>query len=57
MHVELTGGTALIAVVLLQNGQDEALLELTHCLRIKNVALVHLHDECFELISHGVSLS
>ncbi len=53
VHVQLAGGTALVALVLLQDGQDEPLLKLTHCLGIKNVALVHLHDEGFELIFHG----
>ncbi len=31
----------------------KALLEFTYRLGIKNVALVHLHDEGFELIFHG----
>ncbi len=57
VHIELTGGAALVSFVLLQNGQDETLFEFAHGLGIKNVALVHLHNERFELISHVVSLS
>ena len=33
------------------------LLKFTNRFRIKNIASVHLQDEGFELISHGVSLS
>jgi hypothetical protein len=54
---QLTRGAALIAVVFLQNGEDEPLLEFAHCLRVQNIAFVHLQDECFELISHGLPLS
>jgi hypothetical protein len=57
VHIQLTGGAALVPFIFLQNSQDKTLLELAHGLGIKDVALVHLHDECFELISHLVSLS
>src|SRR5712675_1637462 len=57
MHPQLAGGAALVALIFLQNGQDESLLEFAHTLRIENVALVHLQDECFQLIFHGRSLS
>jgi len=57
MHAELASGSALIALVFLEHSQDEPLLELAYCLGIQNVAFVHLDYECFELISHGISLS
>ena len=57
MHPQLTRGAALIAVVFLQNGEDEPLLEFPYRLGIQNITLVHLKDERFELISHGLSLS
>jgi hypothetical protein len=57
VHVELARGTALVAFVFLQDGEDKSLLKLTHALGIKNVASVHLQDERFQLIFHGRSLS
>src|SRR5262249_10095410 len=57
VHAQLTCSSALIAVVLLQDGHNKSLLELAHCFRIEDVAFIHLHDEGFELISHGISLS
>ncbi len=57
MHPQLTGGTALVPIVFLQHGEDEPLLEFAHRLGVKNIAFVHLQDECFELISHGILLS
>jgi hypothetical protein len=57
MHSELAGGAALIAFVFLQHGENESFLEFANSLRVEDVALVHLHDECFELVSHVVSLS
>jgi len=47
MHAEFAGGAALVAFIFLENGEDEALFEFADCLRIKDVALVHLHDEGF----------
>jgi hypothetical protein len=57
VHAEFPGCPALIPFILLQYGQDKPLLEFAYCLGIEDVALVHLHDEGFELISHGISLS
>jgi hypothetical protein len=57
MHSELPRGSALITLVFLQHRQDEAFFELAYGFGVKNIAFVHLHDECFELISHGLSLS
>ena len=37
--------------------KNEFLFEFTNGFRVKNIALVHLHDQGFKLISHGVSLS
>src|ERR1700677_1329648 len=54
MHPQLTGSATLVSVVFLQHGENEPLLEFAHCLRVQNVAFVHLQDECFELISHGI---
>jgi hypothetical protein len=53
VHAELARGSALIPLVLLEYGQDKPLLEFAYGLGIENVAFVHLHDEGFELISHG----
>jgi hypothetical protein len=57
VHVQFARGAALVALVLLQHGQDELLLELANRFRVENIAFVHLHDEGFELILHGISLS
>jgi hypothetical protein len=47
VHAEFAGGAALVAFVFLENRQDEALFEFADSLGIKDVALVHLHDEGF----------
>ena len=57
MHAQLASGAALVAFVLLQNGKDEAFLELANSLGIKDIASVHLQNKCFQLIFHGASLS
>jgi hypothetical protein len=57
VHAELTGCPALVTFVFLKHSKDESLLEFANSLRVEDVALVHLHDEGFELISHGISLS
>lgn len=57
VHSQFTGGPALVALVFLKHGQDEALLELAHALGIKNIASVHLQDKCFQLIFHDAFLS
>ena len=44
VHTEFAGGAALIALVFLEHGQDETLLELTHALGVKNIAFVHLQN-------------
>jgi len=54
VHAQFARGAALVALILLQHCQDEALLEFAHGFRIEDIAFVHLHDEGFELISHGV---
>ena len=53
VHPEFARSAALVASVFLEDGQYKALLEFTYRLGIKNVALVHLHNEGFELIFHG----
>jgi hypothetical protein len=57
MHPKLTGRAALVAFVLLQYGEDKSLLEFANSLGVEDVAFVHLHDKCFKLISHVISLS
>jgi hypothetical protein len=57
MHPQLAGGPALVSIVFLQYGEDESLLEFAYRLGVQNIAFVHLQDECFELISHGIPLS
>ena len=52
MHSEFARRAALVAFILLKYGEDKALFEFAHALGIENVALVHLQDECFQLIFH-----
>jgi hypothetical protein len=52
MHAQLSCGAALVALVLLEDGGNKALLELTNRLRIKNVAAVHVLYERQKLIFH-----
>jgi len=47
VHAEFAGGPALVAFVFLENGQDEALFEFADGFGVKDIALVHLHDEGF----------
>jgi hypothetical protein len=47
VHAQFAGGAALVALVLLENSQDEALFEFADSLGVKDVAFVHLHDEGF----------
>ena len=56
MHSELPGCAALVALVFLENSCDEALFEFPDRFGIKNVALIHLVYECFQLIFHRISL-
>ena len=56
MHAEFTRRPALVALVLLENSQDEPFLELPYRFGIKDVASVHLQYERFELIFHRGSL-
>src|SRR5437588_2644698 len=53
VHPQFAGSFALIAVVLLQHAQQEALLELAYGLGIQNAALVHLHHQRFQLVLHS----
>jgi hypothetical protein len=53
MHPQLAGGAALVSIVFLEYGKDEAFFEFAHRLGIQNIAFIHLQDKCFELISHG----
>lgn len=57
MHAKFASGAALIAAIFLEHGENKALLEFAYPFRIKNVAFIHLQDECFELIFHVASLS
>jgi hypothetical protein len=57
MHAQLAGSAALVALVFLKDGQNKAFLEFPHTLGIKNIAPVHLQDECFQLIFHDAVLS
>lgn len=52
VHAEFARRAALVALILLQNGKDEPLFEFPDTFRIKDVAAVHLQDECFQLILH-----
>lgn len=57
VHSQLPGRAALVALIFLQNRQDETLFELPHAFRVEDVAAVHLQNECFQLIFHDASLS
>ena len=57
VHSQFAGGAALVPFIFLEHGQDETLLEFTHAFGIKNIAAVHLQDECFQLIFHDAFLS
>jgi hypothetical protein len=57
VHAKFARGATLVALVLLQDGENKLLFEFAHRLGIKNITPVHLHDKGFELISHGISLS
>ena len=57
MHTKFTRSTALVSLVLLQDRQNEFLLEFADGLGVENITLIHLHNQGFELISHGISLS
>jgi hypothetical protein len=57
MHSQLPRGATLVALVFLENSSDEAFLEFSDRFGIKNVALIHLVYECFQLIFHRISLS
>jgi hypothetical protein len=56
MHAQLARRPALIPFVFLKNSKNKTLLEFANRLGVQNIALVHLRDECFELVSHGISL-
>ena len=49
----MAGSAALVAFIFLEDGENKALFEFAHSLGIKDVALVHLQDERFQLIFHG----
>ena len=50
VHSQLPGCLALIAPIFLEIGHDETLLEFANRFRVEDVAVVHLKDECFQLI-------
>ncbi len=52
VHAQFAGGLALVAAILLEHGHNETLFEFTNGFRIKDVAFVHLQDECFQLVFH-----
>lgn len=47
VHAQFAGGAALVALVFLKHGEDESFFEFAHTLRIKDVAPVHLQNQCF----------
>ena len=57
VHTKFARSTALVALVLLKDREDKPLLEFADALGVKNIALVHLQNECFQLIFHVISLS
>ena len=57
MHAQFAGGTALVSFVFLKDGQNKTFLEFPHALFVKDIAAVHLQDECFQLVFHKTVLS
>jgi hypothetical protein len=57
MHSQLPRSAALVTLIFLENSCDEPFLEFSDRFGIKNVALIHLVYECFQLIFHRISLS
>jgi hypothetical protein len=56
VHAQFARGAALVALVFLKDGKNEALLEFAHAFGVEDVAFVHLQNECFQLIFHDASL-
>jgi hypothetical protein len=54
VHSQLPGSAALVAFVFLKDCRDEALFEFSDRFGIKDVALIHLVYECFQLIFHRI---
>jgi len=52
VHSKFAGGAALVTFIFFEHSQNETLFEFSHAFGIKNVAAVHLQDECFQLIFH-----
>jgi len=50
VHSQLPGCLALIAAIFLENRHDKTLFEFANRFRVEDVAVVHLKDECFQLI-------
>jgi len=56
VHAQLACGLTLVALIFLQYGKDESLLELADRFRVENPAFVHLQYQGFQLIFHSASL-
>ena len=52
VHAQFASGAALVALIFLQHSENEAFLEFADTFGIKDVALVHHEDECFQLVFH-----
>ena len=57
VHAQFSGRPALVAFVLLENGEDKSFFKFAHSFGVKNIASVHLQDQRFQLIFHDASLS
>src|SRR5579864_6166961 len=57
MHAQFPRRAALVAFILLEDCENKTLFEFPYTFRIKNVAAVHLQNECFQLIFHDAVLS
>src|ERR1051326_6635110 len=53
VHAEFARGLALVPVVFLQHGQQEAFLEFADGFGVEDSGFVHLRHESFQLILHG----
>jgi hypothetical protein len=55
MHAELFSGFALISFVVREHFEDEASLELTNGLRVRDAGAVHLRDQAVHFALQGYS--
>jgi len=53
VHAEFQRGLALVSLVMCEDFEDVALLELTHGIRVRDTDVVHLRDEAVQFALQG----